>query len=540
MNENSNSLPLQPSPEPQGPANPPDSPGRKKTFLARLAGALPTACVLVLLAALAYWGHHLGWALPTFASLTGKEAKENDDWCEAHGVPESQCVECNPALLPRGQEFGWCKTHGVSECPWEHPEVAQLAGKQYVAQTDLDRARRALDLLPRTENNSKCKSHQRRLQFASAEAADKAGIDTISVYKGRMIESVSAPGEITYDQTRVARLSARAAGAAWRVVKQVGDSVRRGEVLALVDAAEVGKAKAEFLQALAQHGLKQGTFERYRDLFPRGALPEQTYREGELALREAEIRLQTAEQALINLGLPIRAEEVKELGPDEVRRRVQLLGLPEDVARTLDPRTTTANLLPVTSPLEGVVVAREVVAGEVVEPAKVLFVVADVSRMWLTLSLRQEDANRVMLGQTVHFRPDGADEVQGSIAWISTGVDDKTRTLKARVDLANPNDRLRANTFGQGQIILREEQETMLVPKEAVHWEGDCHVVFVRDKNYMAKDAPKVFHVRTVRVGASDAHDVEIIAGLLPGEVVTVKGGGTLLAELLKNNLGEG
>ena len=79
-----------------------------------------------------------------------------------------------------------------------------------------------------------------------------------------------------------------------------------------------------------------------------------------------------------------------------------------------------------------------------------------------------------------------------------------------------------------------------MVPHEAVHWEGCCHVVFVRDKDYLKPDSFKVFHVRKVRIGARDEKNAEIVAGVLPGELVVTQGSGTLLAELLRGNLGEG
>src|SRR5262249_29204790 len=149
----------------------------------------------------------------------------------------------------------------------------------------------------------------------------------------------------------------------------------------------------------------------------------------------------------------------------------------------------------------------------------------------------QEDAHKLDLGQLVRFRSDASGpEATGKLNWLSTAVDAKTRMLKVRADLDNRERRLRANTFGQGWIILREEKRAVVVPSDAVHWEGDCHVVFVRDKNYFAENAPKVFHVRKVRVGAKDANNTEIIAGVLPGEVVAAKGSGTLRGALLKNN----
>ena len=170
-----------------------------------------------------------------------------------------------------------------------------------------------------------------------------------------------------------------------------------------------------------------------------------------------------------------------------------------------------------------------------------LLVVADVRRMWLMLGVRQEDAGKLVAGQPVHFRTDGgAAEVSGAVTWISTAVDEKTRTVQVRADLANPEGRLRANSFGKGRVVLREDRDAIVVPSEAVHWEGDCFVVFVRDRDFLKEGAPKVFHVRKVRVGVRDARNTEVIAGVLPGEVVATRGSGTLRAELLKNNLGEG
>jgi cobalt-zinc-cadmium efflux system membrane fusion protein len=177
----------------------------------------------------------------------------------------------------------------------------------------------------------------------------------------------------------------------------------------------------------------------------------------------------------------------------------------------------------------------------VVDTNKILFVVVDTSQVWLTLDLRLEDTKSLRLGQKVCFQPDGSKEVErGTITWASTEVDHKTRTVKVRAVLNYAEGRLRANTFGVGKIILREEAQAVVVPNGAVHWEGDCYVVFVRDKNYLKAGAPKVFHTRTVRLGAKDDKNTEIIAGVLPGELVATKGSATLRAELLRGNLGEG
>jgi cobalt-zinc-cadmium efflux system membrane fusion protein len=443
--------------------------------------------------------------------------------------------------MPRRKAPGWCPVHGVHECPWEHPEVAQLKVVPKVTPDALERARRALAFADRPENSRKCKLHLRRIQFASEEAVAKAGIDIAPVWQSPVTESVAANGEVTYDQTRVARLSSRLRGTVWRVEKTLGQAVKKGDVLALVDAAEVGKAKAEFLQSVTQLAARAKTLAALRQSSRTGAVPEVKLREGETAHQEAQIRLLGAEQALANLGLPARGEDYMGFAPAEVARRLRFLGLPRAALETLQAKTTTANLLPLVAPLGGVVVSREVVAGEVVDSTRALFVVADTRRMWLTLHVRQEDARRLALDQLVRFHADGGSgEAQGKVAWISTAVDRKTRTVQVRAELDNARGQLRDATFGSGRIILRQEKEAVVVPSEAVQWEGDCHVVFVRDRNYLDRGAFKVFHTRTVRPGATDGGNTEIIAGVLPGELVVTRGSGLLRSELLKNNLGEG
>ena len=514
-----------------------------------LGRGVPNLLVLFALGALAWWGHHTGWKFPRFAEMTGSAGEDKDDWCEEHGVPESICVECNEKLLPRGPTYGWCKVHGVHECPLEHPDVAQLKHPYSVTSADLDRAQRALAFTDRPVNHPKYRLHLRRLQFASLDAVDRAGIKVTPAWQGHVEEAITANGEITYGQGRVAVLSAPVAGRVCYVLKDLGDPIQKGELLALVDAAEVGKAKAEFLQALLQVDVRSKTLERQKAL-PPDLFPPAHRQESEALVREAQIRLVAAQQALSNLGLPVRAEDFQALAPDKAGERIQFFGLPDDLAARLD-RRTTANLIPIKAPsdLEGEVVARKAVAGEQVDAGKPLFVVADTRQMRLTLQVRPEDArllhakdiSKGMHGQEVRFRSSGSDqEIAGEVVWVSREVDEKTRTVQVGADLPNPDGQLRANTFGSGRVILREEPQAFLVPSEAVQWVVESHVVFVRDKNFDDKGAPKVFHARVVRPGAKEGPNTEIIAGILPGEMVVTEGSALLRSELLKNSLGEG
>jgi cobalt-zinc-cadmium efflux system membrane fusion protein len=303
----------------------------------------------------------------------------------------------------------------------------------------------------------------------------------------------------------------------------------------------VGRAKSEYLQAQAHLRLKSKNFETLQRFHATKNIPEVEFREAETALSEARIRLLTAEQALINLGLLDETNSLSMASEDQLPARLRFLGLPKDIENLLQGKRLTGNLLPIVAPFAGVVVARDVVAGEVVDNSKVLFVIVDPKRLWLTIDLRIEDAKAVEIGQKVHFRPDGSNQdAVGSINWISTEVDHKTRTVKARALLDNEDGRLRANTFGIGNVVLRQENKAIVVPNDAVQSEGCCHVLFVRDRNFLKDGSPKIFHVREVRFGVKGEQNTEVVAGVLPGEIVATRGSGVLRAELLKHNLGEG
>ena len=531
---------LAPTLRPEDDAPPPaPEPGGIWQFLRH---SVPTALVVAAIIGLAIWGNATEWTMPKFSALLGAEEPTVADWCDEHNVPESQCVECNKTLSPVGTDYGWCATHGIMQCPLEHPDVVQLKSPPSITPAMLERAQRAIALRPRQENNSRCSLHMKRIQFASPEAVEKVGVDIAIVGERPVVETISANGEIGYDQTRMARFSSRVPGTVWRVQKQVGDRVFKGEVLALIDAAEVGRLKSELLQAVSQVRLKGDNVERLRPLAG-NAVPQREFLEVQTEADAARIQMHRAQQALVNLGLPVELNDILKLSSDELAKRVQFLGLPSDVMAGLDPQETTSNLLPVRSSLDGVVVKRNAVDGEVVDSKTELFDVADTSRLWLTLNLRQDDAKYVSLGQKVLFRASGSanePDSQGTVGWISTDADDVTRTVKVRVDLSNPDGKLRTNTFGTGRIVLREEPKSIVIPSDAIHWDGTCNVVFVRDKNFMQPGAPKVFHVRSVRPGVKENDTTEIVAGLFPGEVIASKNSVVLEAQLLKANLGAG
>ena len=513
---------------------------RPAQMLSKILRGLGPTLILVGFAAVFYYGHQNDWRLPKFSALTGNANAVVKDWCEEHSVPESICVQCDPSLMPKGPDYGWCDEHGVHNCPLHHPDIAQLKSTPIVNQADFERAARALAVAPRIENNRECKFYQNRIQFASVESVRQAGVDVELVDRGKIVESIHGSGSIVYDPTRKASLASRAAGSVWDVKKNVGDKIAKGDLLAIIDAAEVGNIKTALMRALAEEKLQERNVARLTEA--QAAIAGSLLFNAQAALSKARADVLNAEQSLRNLGLKIHLDELADLSEQQIIDRLRFLGIPPVALAGLTGRADTSNLIPILSPLDGVVIERMVSPGEVVDSTRILFQVADVSQMWLMLSVSLEHARQLKIGQPVDFRSDAVrDVVSGRIDWISTTADKQTRMIQVRAVLDNQNESLRNETFGTGEIVLRSEPDAIIIPNEASHWEGCCQVVFVRDKSYFdGPESYKVFHVRSVRLGAKYGKFTEVISGVLPGEVIATSGSDVLRAQLLKNNLGAG
>ena len=509
----------------------------QRGWLVTAMNVIPNLLVFSLLGGVMYGGHHTGWKLPKMSEFMGTAAITSDDWCAEHLVPESQCIECRSELLPKSQSFGFCHEHGVAECVIHHPELAQLKSDPLLPQYD---ALAAITLMARPENNSRNMMHLKRVQFTSAESVDKAGIEVEVVQEGPVSDVITANGEAMFDPTRVARLSVRSPGTVVLVAKTLGDPVAAGDVLALVDAAQVGQAKTELLRSLAKRQLHQATVERLAAPAGAGAVSQRSLMEAEALLEEARISCLAARQTLSNLGFDV-PETPEAVDAAELAKQLQYLGIPQKYVDALPVGSGTANLIPIRAPQEGVVVASAVVAGEVVDLTTPLFTVADPRQLWLVLNVNQEDARYLKKTLPVEFQPDdGSQAKSGEISWISSAVDEQTRKLKVRIPIDNTDSSLRDMTYGTGRIVLRREPNAIIVPRAALQSTSDAHFVFVRDKHYFDESAPKVFHVRQVRLGATEGDHVELLAGVLPGEVVATKGSNVLLAQLLRSSLGAG
>lgn len=520
--------------------------GQTQGVMARVAlavwGWIPSTLVFGGLLSLAWLGHHNDWKIPSLNGTQSSAGVSGPEWCDAHGVPEAECINCVPDLIEGPPKLVFCKEHGVHGCVFETPSLAETKRPVEVKSSDLERATRALALRSRRENLELSQLPGSRIQFATVDAMRRAGVDVEPVERRDVTESITTAAEIRYNATKTAQVSPSVDGIVKQVMVNVGDWVAAGDVMALVDSERVGRLKSELLSALSEEQLQRQTVSRLRPLADSQAIAGKRLLEAETAMQKATVAVDQSVRALRNLGLQVNAAQLRTLNIQESEVVVRRLGL-ERIAVTLGVPTEdlSENWIAVTAPLEGRVVERTSVVGEVVDRGSRMFRVSDTRTVWLDLRVAAEEAQLVHLGQTLRYQPDGTDDVhQGEVVWISSDVDAKTRTVRVRAELTNEDGGLRNESFGTGDIVLRQEKEAIVVPSNAVQWDGENTLVFVRDKRFFEEGRPKFFVARSVRTGVAEDGFTEILAGVLPGEVVATGGSDVLRAQLLKNNLGAG
>ena len=210
------------------------------------------------------------------------------------------------------------------------------------------------------------------VKLDSPDTTAQAGIETGEAKRQGVTHTVRATGVLAFDQTRYAHSAARVSGTAWRVFAGAGKRVVKDEVLALVAAPEAGKARADFLAAWVSHDVKAKQVERFQEAG--SSIPERQIRDARELLREAKATMLNAHQALANLGLDVSLDALHGLADDKVYQRVRHLGLPSSV---VGESNLSASLIPITAPLDGVVIRRDLVLGEQAGPGQTAFVLAD-------------------------------------------------------------------------------------------------------------------------------------------------------------------
>jgi len=227
--------------------------------------------------------------------------------------------------------------------------------------------------------------------------------------------------------------------------------------------------------------------------------------------------------------------ETARLAAERAAQALETMGVGAGQRQALEKSGAVSGEHTIVAPFSGTIVARDAVAGQAVGPDDVLFEIADLSEIWARLDIPERDLFAVRVGAPVEFTPDGgaSSPVRGRLTWLASGVDPHTRAVEARAVFSNGDGALRAGVLGRGAIALDGPERAFVVPREAVQWEGCCHVIFVRD-------GAALFHPRRVALGREVDGGYEVRGGLRGGETIVVAGSFLLKTELMKESIGSG
>lgn len=326
--------------------------------------------------------------------------------------------------------------------------------------------------------------------------------------------SLHVPGRIQLDPAREARVSARMQGTIEAIRVAAGDRVQKGQVLATVQAHDLGEALAAWHKARARVASASARKERLTTLEEEGVASRAQVLDAQSELSQAMGDMEAAEERLKVLGVP---------EPDDVN-----LGKGEHFPSEF----------PITSPIAGEVLAASVSVGQSVAPGDALFHVGDLDRVWLLLDLSERDLSRVAPGQPVTFTVDAWPQAtfSGTVDKVGSWIEPDARTLEVRVVVDNPDHRLKPNMYANAQLGQAPDADApigIVVPADAVQELEGRQVVFVAEGEGR-------FEARPVAIAERNAEQVLLASGVQAGEAIVVEGAFTLKSELVKGELGEG
>ena len=343
----------------------------------------------------------------------------------------------------------------------------------------------------------------------SQEKQKSSGIEVKQVAIEAAAVPLSATAVIEMNMDRAAKISPRVTGKAVKIIASQGDRVKAGQPLAYLDSVELDQIWADYRKAQGKVALARKSLQREETLFQKKISPEKDVLKARQELGEVEADLNLAQE------------------------RFRLIGV--DVAQFESAKGNGNHpLIPVTSPVDGVVIEKAVTQGEIVNPEKTLFMVADLSTLWVVIDVYEKDISRLRIGAGVKVSVTAfPDKIfKGKVSYIADVVDEKTRTEKARVTIDNTSGLLKPGMFA---TVLAEAtsggaERLIAVPEEAVLIDGAKRYVFVQV-------SPDKFKRRDIETGRTLGKRLEVTAGLKQGEAVAVKGAFILKSELKKDSL---
>jgi membrane fusion protein, heavy metal efflux system len=342
----------------------------------------------------------------------------------------------------------------------------------------------------------------------SPEAVSRAGIKTVPAEVVTSQATIQLPGTVMADAYREVKVVPIVGGIITKVHVELGATVKRGTPLAMLFSPELAEAQTKYLSMRAMLVADHQKLQRTQQLVTIGAASRQ------------ELEDITA----------VHASHATEV--EAARQRLLLLGLSREHVEALTNPSQIVSDVTVPAPLTGVITSRTANLGQVASMAQELFVVTDLSQVWVIGDLYEQDFQAVHVGSEAALTTPAYPilTLRGRVTYIDPRVDPQTRTAKVRVEVPNTEGRLRLGMYVTLAFTTSGGERTVVIPRAAMQTIGERQVVFVP-----APDEEGKFLSRPVQVGPLRGDLVTIRSGVQPGEVVVTEGSFFLRAEMLRN-----
>lgn len=307
-------------------------------------------------------------------------------------------------------------------------------------------------------------------------------------------ETLRVAGRIDFDEQRLARIGATITGRVTEIEAVLGQTVKKGDVLARLNSSELSTQQLAYLKARAELELNRRNAERAKALFEADVIAA-----AELQRRQSEYQISVAET---------RA----------AADQLQLLGVTPAAIERLGKHGAVNSLTPVVATLSGVVVERKLAQGQVVQPADALFVVADLSNLWAVAQVPEQQVSQVKAGQSVSIEVPalGNEKLLGKLIYVGQTIDPETRTVLVRTALDNSDGRLKPAMLAS-MLIEAKPADRLVIPASAVVRENDMDHVFVAEE-------AGAFRLVRVKLGVEQGGQRVVLSGLKGQERVVVDG----------------
>ena len=335
----------------------------------------------------------------------------------------------------------------------------------------------------------------------SDEEIKTSGIEVITLQEQQINEQILVTATIQPNQNKVAQITSSVVGKVSRTLVNLGDKVQTNQSLASIDSIEAGEAQSAYEQAHSEFTLAQSSFERAQQLVTEHIIAQKEYLRAQSDLEKTRATLQATSTKLQAIGI------------------------------TPQNKRNNSSTFIVSTPFAGTVILKNAVIGEVVQPDKTLFTIADLSKFWIDTNLFEKDFAKVKIGApaTITSSAYPGEFFRGKVIYIANQVDKETHTANARIEIMNLDNRLKLNMFVNATIDTNSTQKQLLLPEQSIVLIQGLPTVFIQTGSG--------FEARAVELGAKFQSQVILKNGIQTGEKIVSAGAYALKAKMLKSQI---